>query len=181
MVRRSSYDAIKTQSTQKPPAVARRDCAPRAVLAPYAGRPKLIDIEASCMPVTAGTNKSRKPPRTKHRPRRAKGYEVAPCDAAEDDGAPASGGTKVPQPGRPNRTTPKRSKRGQVQIAASTAPMPGSSCRAISLTFAAAGLLGIGYTLRKAAVQMVTKAKQHAPLAPTRFVSPLPQAPPPPN
>lgn len=187
MVRASYEEAIKTQSTQKPHAVARRDCAPpgRAVLAQHAGRPKIdVDIEASGMPVNAGRNKSRRPPRTKHRPHRAKGYEVAASDKTEDD-EPANGGTKVPQPGRPKRTTPKRSKRAPVQIAASpssTAPLPGSSCRAISLTFAfaAAGLLGIAYTLRKAAGQMVTKAKQHAPLAPTGFVPPLPQAPPPP-
>jgi hypothetical protein len=156
----------------------------RSVLAPQAGRPKIlvgIDIEASGMPVTTGSDKSRRPPRTKHRPRRAKGYEIAAAsDITEDDCAPATGGTKVPRPGRPKRT--KRSKHAPVQIAApgpsSTAPSPGSYCRAVSLTFAAAGLLGIGYTLLKPAGQMVTEAKQHAPhLAPTLFVPPLPPPP----
>ena len=91
-------------------------------------------------------------PPVKHRSRAPKGYhKAATIDvAAEEDGKGAPRRKKAP--GRPKKTTSSRSKSASVSV-----PLPAEcnteqksrpSCRAIELTLAAAGVIGVVYALK---------------------------------
>ena len=91
-------------------------------------------------------------PPVKHRSRAPKGYhKAATIDvAAEEDGKGTPRRKKAP--GRPKKTTSSRSKSASVSVPlpaeCSTEQKSRPSCRAIELTLAAAGVIGVVYALK---------------------------------